>query len=192
MTQKVAYPEEYKYLSANKSISSSSVLLNLNPYMSESYIIRCCGRLEASPGLSYDERHPIILPYNSELSKLLIQFIHQISLHGGNQLVLRLLRSQYWIPKAKNLIKKITNHCKPCVLYKKRCHKQLMAALPSERTEIYLSFAHTGGPFDIKNLTGRKCLITKGYVCIFVCFSTKAIHLEATSDLSTTTFLSAF
>ena len=116
MTQKVAYPEEYKYLSANKSISSSSVLLNLNPYMSESYIIRCCGRLEASPGLSYDERHPIILPYNSELSKLLIQFIHQISLHGGNQLVLRLLRSQYWIPKAKNLI----NHCKPCALYKKR------------------------------------------------------------------------
>ena len=116
MTQKVAYPAEYKCLSANKSISSSSILLNLNPYMSENYIIRCCGRLEASPGLSYDERHPIILPYSSELPKLLIQFIHQISLHGGNQLVLRLLRSQCWIPKAKNLI----NHCKPCALYKKR------------------------------------------------------------------------
>ena len=32
----------------------------------------------------------------------------------------------------------------------------------------------------------------KDYVCVFVCFSTKAIHLEAKSDLSTTTFLSAF
>ena len=57
MTRKVAYPEEYK--TANKSISSSSVLLNLNPYMSENYIIRCCGRLEASPGLPFDERHAL-------------------------------------------------------------------------------------------------------------------------------------
>ena len=71
-----------------------------------------------------------------------------------------------------------------------------MAALPKERTEISRAFTHTGvdftGPFDIKNYTGRACLITKGYVCVFVCFSTKAIHLEATSDLSTATFLSAF
>lgn len=31
---------------------------------------------------------------------------------------------------------------------------------------------HTGVDFDIKNYTGRACLITKGYVCVFVCFST--------------------
>ena len=71
-----------------------------------------------------------------------------------------------------------------------------MGALPSERTELTRPFAHTGtdiaGPFDIKNYTGPACLITKGYVCVFVCFSTKAIHLEPTSDLSTTTFMSAF
>ena len=196
MSQKVAFPSEYKCLSSKASISSSSTILNLNPYISDDMVIRCCGRLEASPELSYDEKHPIILPYNCEFSRLLIQFIHLISLHGGNQLVLRLLRAQFWIPKAKNLVKTVANRCKPCVLYKKRCQKQLMAALPSERTEISRPFAHTGvdftGPFDIKNYTGRACLITKGYVCVFVCFSTKAIHLEATSDLSTTTFLSAF
>nr|XP_039147372.1 uncharacterized protein LOC120284346 isoform X2 [Drosophila simulans] len=31
-----------------------------------------------------------------------------------------------------------------------------------------------------------------GYVCVFVCFSTKAIHLEPTSDLTTEKFLAAF
>lgn len=71
-----------------------------------------------------------------------------------------------------------------------------MAALSSERCEISRPFAHTGldfaGPFDIKSYAGRCCRITKGYVCVFVCFSTKAIHLEAVSDLSTPTFLSAF
>ena len=132
MSQKVAFPSEYKCLSFKASISSCSTIVNLNPYISDDMIIRCCGRLEASPGLSYDEKHAIILPYNCEFSRWLIQFIHLISLHGGNQLVLRLLRAQFWIPKAKNLVKAVANRCKPCVLYKKRCQKQLMAALPSE------------------------------------------------------------
>jgi len=42
------------------------------------------------------------------------------------------------------------------------------------------------------NHTGRACLITKGYVCVFVCFATKAIHLEPTSDLTTENVLAAF
>ncbi|GBP98182.1 hypothetical protein EVAR_69033_1 [Eumeta japonica] len=71
-----------------------------------------------------------------------------------------------------------------------------MAALPPERSEITRPFTHTGldfaGPFDIKSYSGRACRISKGYVCIFVCFSTTAIHLEATSDLSTQAFSAAF
>ncbi|XP_075170473.1 uncharacterized protein LOC142242836 [Haematobia irritans] len=71
-----------------------------------------------------------------------------------------------------------------------------MAALPPERTVLTRPFTTTGvdfaGPFEIKSFIGRACKITKGYVCVFVCFSTKAIHLDATSDLSTTTFLAAF
>ncbi|XP_073831676.1 uncharacterized protein [Musca autumnalis] len=56
-------------------------------------------------------------------------------------------------------------------------------------------FTNTGvdfaGPLEIKSFTGRYCKITKGYVCLFVCFATKAIHLEAVSDLSTAAFLAA-
>ncbi|XP_075157537.1 uncharacterized protein LOC142230791 [Haematobia irritans] len=71
-----------------------------------------------------------------------------------------------------------------------------MAALPPERTVLTRPFTMTGedfaGHFEIKSFIRRACKITKGCVCVFVCFSTKAIHLEATSDLSTTTFLAAF
>ncbi|XP_051864235.1 uncharacterized protein LOC127566252 [Drosophila albomicans] len=48
------------------------------------------------------------------------------------------------------------------------------------------------GFFDVKSYVGRGCNITKGYVCVFVCFSTKAIHLEATTDLTAEKFLEAF
>ncbi|XP_037809037.1 uncharacterized protein LOC119601876 [Lucilia sericata] len=71
-----------------------------------------------------------------------------------------------------------------------------MAALPPERTQIGRPFTTTGvdftGPFDIRNLNSRSCQTLKAYVCIFVCFATKAIHLEVTSDLSTDRFLAAF
>jgi len=48
------------------------------------------------------------------------------------------------------------------------------------------------GLFYTKNTTGRACLITNGYVLVFVCFSTKDIHLEPTADLTTEKFLAAF
>ncbi|XP_075150652.1 uncharacterized protein LOC142224750 [Haematobia irritans] len=196
MCQKACYPNEYMALSAKKNIQKSSSLLNLNPFLDNEGIMRVCGRLSSSPALTYNERHPIILPYNSQYSRLLVRFIHEVSLHGGNQLVLKLIRSQYWILKAKNLIKATINKCKPCVLYRRKCQTQLMSALPPQRSDFTRPFTHTGvdfaGPFDIKSYSGRACRISKGYTCVFICFSTKAIHLEATSELSTSAFLAAF
>ncbi|XP_059223375.1 uncharacterized protein LOC131997094 [Stomoxys calcitrans] len=196
ITQKAHFPNEYLALSARKTIASASSILSLNPFLDADGIMRICGRLTSAPGLSYNEKHPIILPYNCQLSRLLVQFIHSISVHGGNQLVLRLIRTQFWIIKVKNLIKTTLNRCKPCVLYKHKCQQQIMSALPPERVDISRPFTHTGldfaGPFEIKSYSGRFCRISKGYACIFICFATKAIHLEATSDLSTNTFLAAF
>lgn len=184
--QRAHYPNEYMTLSAKKPISSNSTILSLNPFIDGEGIMRISGRLELASNLSYNEKHPIIMPYNSQYSRLLVRFVRKISLHGGNQLVLRLIRSKYWIPKVKNLIKSVINKCKSCLLYKQRCQRQLMAALPPERTNISRPFAHTGldfaGPFDVKTYLGRACRVTKGYVCIFVCFSTKAIHLEPRSS----------
>jgi len=110
--------------------------------------------------------------------------------------VVRLIRSKCWVPKIKNLVKAVLNSCKVCTIYKKRVQTQLMGGLPTDRVSFSRPFTYTGidyaGPFGIKNYIGRACLITKGYVCVFVCFSTKAIHLEPTSDLTTEMILAAF
>ncbi|XP_041675372.1 uncharacterized protein LOC121530409 [Drosophila eugracilis] len=196
IAQRRAYGQELKHLAEKKPLPGASPILNLFPFTDQLGLLRACGRVTASRALQYDERHPIILPYGCRLSRLLVQFTHQITLHGGSQLIVRLIRSKYWIPKLKNLVKAVVNPCKICTIYKKRLQTQLMGDLPKDRVSFSRPFTYTGidyaGPFEIKNYTGRACLITKGYVCVFVCFSTKAIHLEPTSDLTAEKFLAAF
>jgi len=169
-------------------VPAASSILSLNPFLDKKGLFRACGRVTASDSLRYDERHPIILLYECALSRLLVKFTHLISLHGGNQLVVRLTRSKYWDPRIKNLVKAVVNSCKVSVIHKKRLQVQMMS--------FSRPFTYTGmdyaGPFDIKNYTGRACLITKEYVLVFVCFSTNAIHLEPTSDLTTERFLAGY
>ncbi|XP_075150747.1 uncharacterized protein LOC142224855 [Haematobia irritans] len=196
LAQKVNYGNEYKDLMDRSSLGTGSSLFSLNPFLDEMGVMRMHGRLSRSPILSYSERHPIILPYGCRFTKLLVEFVHLISIHGGNQLMLRILRIEYWIPRVRNLIRSVIHRCKPCLLEKKRVCSQVMAPLPPERTVLDRPFTTTGvdyaGPFEVKSFTGRYCRITKGYVCVFVCFATRAIHLEAVSDLSTAGFLAAF
>ena len=57
-------------------------------------------------------------------------------------------------------------------------------------------FLNTGvdyaGPLSIKTWRGRSAKSHKGWLTIFVCFSTSAIHLEAVTDYSADTFLAAY
>ncbi|XP_043657461.1 uncharacterized protein LOC122622884 [Drosophila teissieri] len=111
-TQRADYPEEYNILQSKGQLPSSSCILNLNPFLDADGIMRSCGRLTASDSLSYDERHPILLAYHSKLAELLVTFTHRISIHGRNQLMVRLIRTRYWMPKLWNLIKRVTTTCK--------------------------------------------------------------------------------
>lgn len=54
----------------------------------------------------------------------------------------------------------------------------LMGNLPEFRVNDYAPFIYVWRPFSIKNRKTRGPKIIKGYVCLFICMSTKAIHLE--------------
>ncbi len=70
-----------------------------------------------------------------------------------------------------------------------------MGLLPSVRTTPSLPFMYTGldfsGPFLIKRGHTRQPVLIKSYICLFVCLSVKAVHLELCSDLYTEEFLAA-
>lgn len=48
-----------------------------------------------------------------------------------------------------------------------------------------------GGPFPITLSKRRGSKTQKAYLCLFICFATKAIHVEIASDLTSETFLAA-
>ena len=70
---------------------------------------------------------------------------------------------------------------------------QLMGELPADRVRPSRPFSIVGvdfaGPFLLKQGYPRKPFIVKSYVCVFVGFACKAVHLELVADLSTDAFV---
>ncbi|XP_053596159.1 uncharacterized protein LOC128668033 [Microplitis demolitor] len=70
-----------------------------------------------------------------------------------------------------------------------------MGQLPAPRVTPSPPFAHTGvdyaGPVTLKTWKGRGSKSSKGWICVFVCLVTSAVHLKLVSDYSSATFISA-
>ena len=81
-----------KYLHDNTILKDSSKL-RLHPSIDKG-LLRSGGRLRHSP-LDYDEKYPLILPNKGQFIDLVVSDMYQRSLHGGNQLTLRTLRTTY-------------------------------------------------------------------------------------------------
>lgn len=71
-----------------------------------------------------------------------------------------------------------------------------MGNLPSPRVQIDRAFTHTGidcaGPIDVRMSKGRGSKSYKSYIVLFICLGTKAVHIEAVSDMTTAGFLAAY
>ena len=194
MEQQRFYPVELKKLANGEEIPKKSKILNLCPIIDHG-LIRVGGRLRHSL-LDYNEKHPIILHCDSNLTKLLIAHYHFFTLHGGKQLVIFHLRQKFWIPRVKLAVKTFISHCVKCIRYKAEILKQKMADLPTSRLQISRPFSKSGidyaGPFLTRVAKHRGSKTIKSYVAVFICMVTKATHLELVSSYDTASFLAAF
>ncbi|XP_049279325.1 uncharacterized protein LOC125761836 [Anopheles funestus] len=167
-------------------------LANLRPIYVDG-LLRVGGRLDKSL-LPFENRHPIILPNKDPVVRLLIRQMHAEHLHIGQTGLLNVLRQRYWLIHARSTIRAVTKNCVRCFRLNPTNTNQLMGDLPASRVVPSPPFAITGldyaGPIMIKQ-GSRRPVITKAYVCVFVCMTTKAVHLEAVSDLSTDAFLAS-
>ncbi|KYN07165.1 hypothetical protein ALC62_01874, partial [Cyphomyrmex costatus] len=112
IVQQHSFPEEYKALSSNKSLNTSSGILTLNPFLDDG-LIKVGGRLKHS-NITQDARHPVLLPKNHELSRRIITQAHVRSLYAGTQATMTAVRQQFWPLALRSLTRKIILKCVKC------------------------------------------------------------------------------
>ncbi|GBO34381.1 hypothetical protein AVEN_174602-1 [Araneus ventricosus] len=187
------FPSEIQTISKGKQLPGKNCLKSLNPFLDNNNLLRVGGRL-INAQVNYDQKHQIILPAKGNLTRLILEHIHKKYLHVGPQTLLYLTRHKFWPINGRNLARKVVHNCVTCVKNKPVIVKQLMGNPPSERVNVSAPFSNTGvdfaGPFLIKYKGQRKGTLHKVYVAIFVCMSTKAVHIEMVTDLTSEAFIS--
>ena len=89
--QSESFDREIKCLSNHKSIPKESKLLQLNPFLDCNGLLRVGGRLQ-NANISYDQKHPAILPSKHVVTNLIVMHYHLRNLHAGPQNLLHILR----------------------------------------------------------------------------------------------------
>lgn len=115
--------------------------------------------------------------------------------HAGPQAMLANSRLKYWIIGGRNIARHVFHQCVKCFRLRPKIVEPIMADLPTERLEPNRPFKKCGvdyaGPIAIKTSLRRNAAVLKGYICVFICFSTRAVHIELVTDLTTEAFLNA-
>lgn len=190
--QQEYFKKDYDDLLKNGQLHKKSKLLNLNAFLDKNKILRVGGRIEFS-NYSYDKRHPIILSNKHRLTYLILHREHNRLGHCGAQQLLASVREHYWPIQGRNLSKKIIRECLICFRNKPKVVEQLMGNLPKSRITPCPPFFSTGidyaGPVWIKDKKSRGFKLIKCYLCLFICLSTKAIHIEAVTELTSEAFI---
>ena len=151
--------------------------MNLQPNPKE--ILECRGRIQGN--------YPIYLPDNSPFTKKYVEQVHRRTLHGGVGLTMTSIRDLYWVPRLRQLVKKVLKRCKRFQAI--ALDTPPPGLLPKERTEWSTVFQVVGvdfaGPIRHRKSTKVDC---KAYLVLYACSLSRALHLDVLPNLATTTF----
>ena len=147
------------------------------------------------PSAAHSQKHPIIVSSKDSIIELLLKYNHVCLGHCGPTLLMSYAGERFHIIGARRLACSICSHCITCKKVSAWVETQRMGQLPAACTTPSPPFSVTSincaGPFTLKRGHTRKPVLVKAYIALFVCFLTKAVHIEIVSDLTTEAFLAA-
>ena len=138
-------------------------------------IIRCHGRIEASP-LPYDTKFPTLLPSDHHVTRLIVMQCHEDVIHNGERETLTQLRSRFWITKGRQVVKKIISKCTLCRKSEGKSYGIPAArALPDFRLSEDFAFTRVrvdyAGPLYVKDIYSPSKDMYKSHIALYTCAS---------------------
>lgn len=95
-TQAKYFAKDIYEIMNHGAVTKESELLTLKPLLDEHGIVRVWGRIEAAH-VSYDEKHPIIIPAHCHFARLLMHEAHDKTKHGNVQIMVHYVKTKYWL-----------------------------------------------------------------------------------------------
>lgn len=208
IAQKCHFGPELRAIKKGIELASNSPLRHFAPFIDDNGMLRVGGRLKNSDA-AFEQKHHIIVPRESTIGKLIIRSAHYSTMHGGLSVNKAFLRQRFWFPRIGMAIRQYTHRCPTCIRYSKSAGEQIMGQLPSVRVAVSEPFSRVGvdfaGPFLLRKsaakiLPLRKAAQTqyrepatiKGWIVVYVCLVTRAVHLDVTTGLTVEEFLETF
>jgi len=134
------------------------------------------------------------------MTKTILPSLHRDNAHlSANHWVAK-SRERFWVPKVRSIANSIVKDFWECKrLYRGAYRLPVMLPLPAVRVADVAPFLYTGldyfGPIQVlAEVPGLlpahlSMVTTKGYVALFTCLVTRAVHLEYANDLTRGEFL---
>ena len=198
LTQQSAYHEEITKLENQEAITRSSKILQFNPFIDDKGILRIGGRLTFS-NLSFEEKHPILLPKKHAFVQMLILHFHQENMHSGIDQTHFFLRERYWIIQSRQMIRSILRNCVKCRRITSRAMHPIMGNVPKGRTQLTQvepAWTHVGvdltGAIQLKKVGRRTVTPEQAYIVLYTCMTTRSIYLDLMLTNKTEDFLLSF
>ncbi|XP_064462757.1 uncharacterized protein LOC135373589 [Ornithodoros turicata] len=190
--QRSEYQTEIQQLRRDGYVNESSHIAKFQPALDGNGILMVSGRLQHST-LPLHVKHPVLLPHGHRFTELAVDAAHRRLLHAGVQETMADMRDHYWIPRCRQLVKKILHQCTACARHRAKPATAPVAPLPGDRVSQSGPFDVIGvdfaGPLYVKSEDGED---QKAYIALFACAVTRAVHLELVSRMTTPSFLLAF
>jgi len=188
-----SYPEVFQWIKSKKTMPGHHALAGMVVQLHEHALV-VSGRVRREATAEPRKLRPLSLKHS--LTRLLVQTEHRKQLHSGTSILMSVLGQSYFIPGLRAFLKRLSKTCAICQRANAKTLSLQMGLLPAARTSPSPPFAVVGidfaGPFQIKRGSQRKPTLIKAYTCLFVCMSTRAIHLEVCVSMDTDEFLAAF
>ncbi|XP_052855140.1 uncharacterized protein LOC128263903 [Drosophila gunungcola] len=193
------FRDDISKIRKNKPVATN--IQKLNPFLQEnksdwchSTLLRVGGRLLNAP-IPYEAKFPLLLSKSSQFVRSYVSYLHVTNCHAGPRALVSRLREKIWLVNAQEVCRRTVRSCMRCFRCKPQLLTQIMGNLPADRLRALRPFNICGvdfcGPFSTTyRIRGKPPY--KSYVALFVCFASKAVHLELVSDLTTDAFLLAF